>query len=298
MENAHRWIGEQVDDRNRWVESKLRTIFLGSVGLCALIVVLLMVLPRHVARVPWVLQVSLLPILLWALSVTAYAFRALWSVAQGRRVKLVDLLQRDPLTGAHNEACLLEQLKEESRRAMKTGVGAGFGFVRLAGLEKVNESFGHTAGNLVLREIAQGIRNIMGETGILCRLAGQEFVVFMPQTKLEVAERMLSKIRKHVEDYSLDLGKRGTIGGISASVGLAAYPVEGESGPDIIRAAQAKLEPEGEDPSDVPTPTDAREVRRILESSRDRRLKESSLALKTREVLRRQDGQDGTAGGQ
>lgn len=241
MDQTTNWAKEQAGNDDRQAEVRLRGIFLASVISCVLIAGMLMLLPQYAARSPMMARVAMLPLLLWSLAVTSYAFRSLWLVAGERKAKLQELVRRDTLTGALTSDALFDILEDERQRALTSGQVAVVGFVRAAGVEDVNTSFGHAAGNLVLRELVQTMAGTLPAGGQLARLGGQEFIVFLPQTPLADGQDVLRKLRDTIREYTLDLGKRGTIGGMDASVGAAAFPVDGESGPDIVSAAQEKL---------------------------------------------------------
>ncbi|MDP6107239.1 MAG: GGDEF domain-containing protein [Candidatus Brocadiia bacterium] len=115
------------------------------------------------------------------------------------------------------------------------------GFVRVCGVENVNHAYGHAAGNLVLKELVQVMNDIVPPGGLVARLGGQEFVVLLPHTAPQEGEGVLKEIRNRVRRYTLDLGKHGTITGMGAGVGVAAYPCDGESPADIVWAAQDRV---------------------------------------------------------
>ena len=87
-------LGGQVQDSSEGevlAERKLCRIFLGALIICALIVWDLFFLSGRAVRFAPLVRVSLLPILLWSLTVSAYAFHALWQIAKQRREKIEEL---------------------------------------------------------------------------------------------------------------------------------------------------------------------------------------------------------------
>ncbi|MDP6438796.1 MAG: GGDEF domain-containing protein [Candidatus Brocadiia bacterium] len=241
MVQSTNWLSEKVDPKRDLAESKLRGIFLASLVLCALIGGHLMFLTDYSADSRTVVRVALLPIMLWAFAVTGYSFHSLWCVAGKRKAKLQEIVRRDSQTGAYTDTYLFEGLDQERERAINDGVSAEVGFVRVCGVEDVNHAYGHAAGNLVLKELVQLMNDIVPPGGMVARLGGQEFVVLLPQTSPQEGEGVLKDIRDRVRKYTLDLGKRGTITGMEAGVGVAAYPSDGESPADIVRAAQDRV---------------------------------------------------------
>jgi len=222
------------------VERKLRRVFIGSLGLCVLIAVELLCICGHYEGVPLFVRTLLLPVLLWACVVTSYVFKALWTLSAERRRRLVDLAERDPLTHAFTAQYLEGELAEERRKAMETGKAAAFAYVRLIGLEKVNESHGFVVGDAVLRAVAELIMDVLFPKGIVARLAGQQFAVLLPGTGLTEARSALRRTQERIRAYHLDLAELGSISGMDAVVGIAAYPVAGETLAHITQAAISK----------------------------------------------------------
>lgn len=225
---------------SRTAEKKLARIAAGSTLLCAMIGLhLVLVHTRGAARLP-LMSTFALAVLLWAVVVTGYAFHALWSISQHRRHLLQESEKRDSLTGAFTAGHLRKRINQEYEHALKAGQAAPLGYIKISGVEEVNDAYGYTAGNIVLRGLAQVMMQRVPPGGILARLGGQEFAAFMPQTRLREAELALAAVRKAVTQYRLELGGRGAITGLNAVVGLAAYPCDGESSEEIIRAARKK----------------------------------------------------------
>ena len=222
------------------VERKLRGIFLASAILCALIVVELVFLVGRGGGIPLLIRVSFFSLLLWSLIVTGYCFHTLWSISQARKTKLQELSRRDTISGAYTEDYFRRRLEEERQSALETGKAAAVAHIKVCGLEAVNETYGHTAGNVVLRDLVRIMRENVAAEAVVARLSGLEFLILMPKTSLQSAESILHSIKGEVEGYRLDLGERGSIGGLRVETGLAAYPCDGETDADITRAAKRR----------------------------------------------------------
>ena len=90
-------LDEQVQDLSEGsvlAERKMCRVFLGALIICALIVWELFFLSASVARFSALVRVSLLPILLWSLTVAAYAFHALWQIAKQRKARIEELTRQ------------------------------------------------------------------------------------------------------------------------------------------------------------------------------------------------------------
>lgn len=134
----------------------------------------------------------------------------------------------DTLTGLPNRNMLYEYLKKDVSRARRLSLYGALMFIDLDDFKRINDSMGHSTGDLLLVELAQEIERNKRESDTLARLGGDEFVLCMPelhkdfdkakQRAIELADRLLSSIRKPIS-----IGKGEFI--ISASIGIIMYPV-------------------------------------------------------------------------
>ncbi|MEW5868393.1 MAG: GGDEF domain-containing protein [Chloroflexota bacterium] len=107
---------------------------------------------------------------------------------------------------------------------------------------EVNQSLGHMAGDGVLATVAETMRQTFGETAILGRYGGDKFVILLPSVEREAAFLALEKLRQAVEarsTYEYE-GKSWQIQ-VTISAGLAAFPIDGRSGYELLRKADQAL---------------------------------------------------------
>ncbi|MHC4789138.1 MAG: GGDEF domain-containing protein [Planctomycetota bacterium] len=233
---------DEVEKVAGQAESKAKKLFLGSLLLSALIVVHIVYLAKQAGGLLTTLTQLFLPaVLLWSLVMTAYAFYSLLDIARQRaerlRRNIVDLS-----TGIFTLDYLRSSLEHERKRALEMGTSAAVAYLDLVNLERVNRSFGHTIGDIVLKGVAQLIGDGIRRGDILGRVGGDEFLIIMPETALEEAGSLVKSIREGIEGYQLDLGKRGAIDFLGCKTGVAAFPEEGHTPEEIIHAASSKLD--------------------------------------------------------
>ena len=218
-------------------ESKLRRLFLGSAILSFLIVVYLIFLgiwQTHSALI----RVLYLPVLFWSLIITVYAFRCVWDVSRSRAHLLDEMMKRDSLTGAYSDAYFRRQLREERLRSLDSGKESAFVFVKLLGMDRVVSGYGHTVGNIIVRNVARMLMDDVGAECVVARLGGHDFAVLMPETPLSEARQVMDQIWHRISEFRLDLGERGEIRGVDASIGITAYPCEADQTAEITQAVQ------------------------------------------------------------
>ncbi len=172
---------------------------------------------------------------------TTFAGQAGLSIANIRlREALRTQSVRDALTGLYNRRYLEETLEREIRRSARARLSLGILMLDLDHFKSFNDTYGHEAGDAVLRETGAFLVKNMRAEVFVCRFGGEEFVVILPTATMEASrarsERLRSKIR---ELMVLHQGK--SLGMITLSIGVAAFPICGTSPKELLAAADAAL---------------------------------------------------------
>ena len=126
----------------------------------------------------------------------------------------------DVLTGWHNRRYLLVRLSEELARARRDGARLVCLMLDIDHFKRVNDNWGHAAGDSVLREIAQRIESQVRASDVAARYGGEEFVILLPGTEIASAMLLAERIRTAVASTPIELpnGERVTI---TASIGIS-----------------------------------------------------------------------------
>lgn len=147
---------------------------------------------------------------------------------------------RDSLTGLFNRRFMEETLEREMLRANQQNSAVSVIAIDLDHFKRFNDAFGHEGGDLVLRELGLLLRKQCNASEIACRLGGEEFLLILPEYSVRQAASKAEAIRHKIE--SLDLALAGQpLGKITASFGIAAYPVHGSTYSTVCKAADAAL---------------------------------------------------------
>lgn len=152
------------------------------------------------------------------------------------REKLHTLSIRDALTGLFNRRYLDETLPREISRAERSNDPLGVLFFDIDHFKKFNDTYGHDAGDLVLRNMADVILSIIRESDIACRYGGEEFIIILPSTPIEIAEQRAETLRNKVALMRLEYNGHD-MGKITISVGVSTYPQHGETRDSLIKSA-------------------------------------------------------------
>ena len=146
----------------------------------------------------------------------------------------------DTLTGLPNRRALDERLEEEILAARRNNYSFAVIMMDLDGFKNVNDTYGHAVGDDILRlvfgQMARGVRN----TDFLARYGGDELTLILSQSDMSSAQIVAEKIVEGMKNikYKFKDGKRLKLG---ISGGIAIFPVNARTGPDLLRAADAAL---------------------------------------------------------
>jgi diguanylate cyclase (GGDEF)-like protein/PAS domain S-box-containing protein len=148
--------------------------------------------------------------------------------------QLQHLAVTDPLTGLGNYRRLVEVLAAEIERSGRTGRPFAVVLLDLDQLKKINDRYGHLIGSQVLCRLADVLRVFCRLIDTPARYGGDEFAVILPETTAAAARLVASRIRSRLATDSLQPP-------ISASIGLAVYPEDGETMEALLRTADREL---------------------------------------------------------
>lgn len=115
--------------------------------------------------------------------------------------KIYRMVTMDPGTGVFNRRYLQDTLKSEFKISRVYNQDISVIYYDLDFFKKVNDTYGHKAGDQILKESAQLIRNIIRRQDMLCRLGGEEFVIILPSTHIHIATELAERIRKTMEKH-------------------------------------------------------------------------------------------------
>jgi len=161
---------------------------------------------------------------------------------QARRARYLDILRKrvdsglkmaaiDQLTGLHNRRYMVQQLNQWMRRAAAGDTAVSVIMLDLDHFKRINDCFGHNAGDEVLREVAERIQMNTRPADIACRYGGEEFIVILPDTDGDIACTVAERMRGAIaaEPFALPHGDTiqvTTSAGVATTSGCNEPPVE------------------------------------------------------------------------
>jgi diguanylate cyclase (GGDEF)-like protein/PAS domain S-box-containing protein len=147
---------------------------------------------------------------------------------------------RDPLTGLFNRQYLEETLPRECQLAQRRKSPLSVAMLDIDHFKQLNDSYGHEAGDEVLRELGTLLRTAVRGSDIACRYGGEEFVLVLLDAGLAAAAERLEKICLDIKRMQCVYRGR-MLPSIAASVGVSEFPIHGRSPGEILRAADEAL---------------------------------------------------------
>jgi diguanylate cyclase (GGDEF)-like protein/PAS domain S-box-containing protein len=152
------------------------------------------------------------------------------------REKLREEAIHDPLTGLFNRRFLEENLTRELHRARRRNSPLCVAMLDLDQFKHLNDTFGHDAGDALLRQLGQMLREKLRKSDIACRYGGDEFVLVLPDSSLADAERRVEQIRVLVRELQNRHGGP-PLDTITVSAGVAAALEHNSTATELLHAA-------------------------------------------------------------
>ncbi|HVW57426.1 MAG TPA: PleD family two-component system response regulator [Rhizobiaceae bacterium] len=148
----------------------------------------------------------------------------------------------DPLTGLHNRRYLDSHLQTLFDRAMARRRPLSVMITDLDRFKSINDTYGHDGGDRVLREFARRLRQNVRGIDLACRFGGEEFVVVMPDTDQQVAEKVAERVRAEIAKAPFfTSGNEGEGIAVTVSVGVSSLKPYGDRMEDLMKRADVAL---------------------------------------------------------
>ncbi|UTV28256.1 GGDEF domain-containing protein [Photobacterium atrarenae] len=165
----------------------------------------------------------------------------LFEQTQSYRQRLQDQERRmflDPLTRVYNRAACNERLEHEYRRWLRYQHPLCVALIDIDQFKDINDSYGHLAGDKMLKIIARAIRQQLGETEFIARFGGDEFMLLLPDASEESRNKTLSKVREAITQLPFRFREQN----VSVSVSIGATVFDGNDTPsDVVERTEKAL---------------------------------------------------------
>ena len=158
--------------------------------------------------------------------------------------QLHDTLKReashDPLTRLYNRRMFLERIQQEMVAALTKGESFSILFLDVDELKRINDTYGHLAGDALLREVSNALMDAVRGEDVVARYGGDEFVVLLPSTSASAAATVAARIADGIARHRF-LAGRELLPIPGVSLGVATFPDDGRTPEELLGAADATL---------------------------------------------------------
>jgi diguanylate cyclase (GGDEF)-like protein len=167
------------------------------------------------------------------------AVTALESAKQYDEIKRLTTL--DSLTGAFNHRHFQDSLAREIHRHARTAHEFALAMLDIDNFKKVNDSFGHPVGDVILKGLVEELMSNARDTDVVARYGGEEFAIIFSDTPASKARDAAERLRELIARREFAVPQLGRTLRITVSIGVAICPMEGENGADLVARADEAL---------------------------------------------------------
>lgn len=154
-------------------------------------------------------------------------------------IKLREDVYKDALTGIFNKRYFNQKIDQEILQSQNKATPVSLIMTDIDYFKKVNDTFGHQTGDLILKEVARVVQNMVREKDIVCRYGGEEFAIILPDTTTDgamvIAERIRQAVEKHTPDPQRPFLK------VTLSLGIASAPLHSLQREHLVEFADKAL---------------------------------------------------------
>lgn len=169
-----------------------------------------------------------------------FLFRTMRQRLAAIHQRLIELAMTDDLTGIANRRHILERFREEFLRSKRTATPMGCIMIDIDHFKAINDTYGHEAGDVVLKNLAATVTSCLREYDLFGRLGGEEFLIVAPGADVENLRAMAERLRQHIGCQEIPLGEGRPQFTITVSMGVAMLD-DDESIDALLRRADQAL---------------------------------------------------------
>ena len=152
------------------------------------------------------------------------------------KAQLWEMAVNDSLTGLHVRRFFMAKLQDEILRTERYKKTLSIIMADLDKFKKINDTYGHTAGDRVLKSVGFFLRDSIRDVDSIARYGGEEFIMFLPETSKEAAFTLADRLRIGVSEIDMD-----ELPAITISLGISTFPEDGKTLNELLDRADAAL---------------------------------------------------------
>lgn len=156
------------------------------------------------------------------------------------RNSLRDMAIQDVLTGLYNRRYMQESLEREIERAHRQHHTIALVMLDVDWFKKLNDAYGHDAGDVMLKSIADQLKRFRRGIDVVCRYGGEEFLLLLPEIPSQALSQRLETLLHDIQSMKVRFADQD-LPSVTVSMGVACYPQDSEDALELIRLADAAL---------------------------------------------------------
>ena len=154
-------------------------------------------------------------------------------------INAFDTAMRDSLTGLYSHAVIHAELEKEFQSSRRYNVDLSVVFIDIDDFKRYNDSYGHIAGDRILRLVALTLQDNLRNTDKIGRYGGEEFLIVLPHTNRENAKKIALKLLHSIQNSTL--GNSTIPQGVTVSIGISELSETMQDGHDLIKEADINM---------------------------------------------------------
>jgi len=153
------------------------------------------------------------------------------------KAQLWEMAVNDSLTGLHVRRYFMAKLQDEIHRTERYNKTLSIIMADLDNFKTINDTYGHTAGDRVLKSVGDYLKNSIRDVDSIGRFGGEEFIMFLPETTKKAAHVLADRLRVGVSKIQVDK----KLPRITISLGISTFPEDGKTLNELLEHADAAL---------------------------------------------------------
>ena len=194
---------------------------------------------KNIIIITFIILLLLFAILIFSWYISIKTWRDNIKKRKEKEKEIIYLNYHDSLTGLYNRRYFMQAGEDEIERAERNKKSLALMMIDIDYFKDVNDTYGHAAGDKVLKNLANILKDSVREIDIVGRLGGEEFGIILPDTNIINAEKAAERLRKNIEDSSIQFEEESI--SITVSIGVSSYTQKVYNMSDLLHEADIAL---------------------------------------------------------
>ena len=156
------------------------------------------------------------------------------------KIHIQHLATHDPLTDLYNRTTFEKRITDDISRAKRYNHSLSIFMLDIDHFKKINDTYGHQTGDAVLCSFAEALKNSLRDTDYVVRYGGEEFIIVLPETKLNKAKDFAERLRNIIAEHPIAIAEDKVIY-VTVSIGISNYPEHGQNWQELVESSDKAM---------------------------------------------------------